>query len=103
MVDDAEAVRVLRRSALQHDRGIICPAYMWGEVARVLDGPDPRRVLALASADCQASLRRIYRDRPWSLQGEGRDEASRRVVEAIEAWCLAPDAEPGAAADGGGM
>ena len=98
-MDDAEAVRVLRRSAIQHDRGIICPAAMWGEVVRVLDGPDPGRVLELVPDECQAALRRVYHERPWSLQGEGRDEAARQIVAAVEQWCLAPGAEPGAAPD----
>ena len=92
-MDDAEAVRSLWKLARQHDRGIFCPAAMWGEVVRVLDGPDPSRVLSLAPAECGAALRRIYHERPWSLHGEGRDEVSRRVVAAVESWCLAPGAD----------
>jgi hypothetical protein len=96
-MEDGETIRILRRSAMQHDHGIICLAMMWGAVVSALEGADAGRVMGLAPPECQAAFRRIYRERPWSLQGEGRDESSRQVVEAIEVWCLAPEAKHGAA------
>lgn len=90
-MDDAEVARVLRRAVLQHDRGIICPALMWEQVLRVVGRADPGRMLGLASADYQAALRRIYYDRPMSLQGRAEEDGLREVVEAVEAWCLAKD------------
>lgn len=90
-MDDAEAIQVLQRSALQHDCGIICSAAMWGAVVNLLDRPDPGRVLGLTSPECQAALRRIYREQPWSLQGVGRDAKSRRIVRVVEAWCRVTD------------
>lgn len=95
-MSEVEAILVLWRVAQQHDRGIICPAIMWDEVVRVLDGSDPLRVLRAASAECQAALRAIYQQRPWSLRSNLRDSSLRQTVEA---WCLAPDAEPSGAAD----
>jgi hypothetical protein len=99
MMGDAEAVRVLRRVALQHDRGIICPALMWGEVLRVVDRANPARTLGLAPSECRTALRAIYHDRPCSLHHERcEDEVLRAVVE----WCLALGDDPSVVTDATG-
>lgn len=87
-MDDAEVARVLWRSVLQHDRGIVCPAFMWERVLRVVGVADPARVLGWASAECQAALRRIYRDRPLSLQGRAEEDGLWEVVKAVEVLVL---------------
>jgi hypothetical protein len=84
LLDDAEIIRRVSRTAANYRNGIFCPAELWNQVADSVAASTAKVVLHRLPADLQRVLREAYGERPSSLRGEVSESEVR--VE-IERWC----------------
>jgi hypothetical protein len=78
---DHNTIRSITRSAVNYNRGIFCPAELWGQVLGLLTVEDAGAVLDKIPPEAQNVLRSAYRERPSSLQSGSGYSKVRHVVE----------------------